>query len=118
MNKCKQHAARFHGGATLSRRFANGFTLTIAAVVALTSGSSVVLAQNPIPVINVPLVPGLKAPGAAKFTLTVNGTGFVSGAVVNWNGNARTTTFVNSTQVTASIEATDETDEAGAILES
>jgi hypothetical protein len=37
----------------------------------------------------------------------VNGTGFVSGAVVNWNGSARTTTFVNSSQVTAAITAAD-----------
>ena len=64
-------------------------------------------AQNPIPMINAPLVPGEKAPGSAAFTLTVNGTGFVSGATVNWNGNARTTTFFSSKQVTASITAAD-----------
>jgi len=62
---------------------------------------------NSVPTINNPLVPGQKAPGAAAFTLTVNGTGFVSGATVYWNGNARTTTFVKSSQVTASITAAD-----------
>jgi len=65
------------------------------------------LAVNAVPQINAPLVPGQKAPGAAAFTLTVNGTGFVSGATVNWNGSARTTTFVKSSQVTASITAAD-----------
>jgi len=40
-------------------------------------------------------------------TLTVNGTGFVNGLVVNWNGSPRATTFVNSTQVTAAITAAD-----------
>ena len=43
----------------------------------------------------------------AAFTLTVNGTGFVSGSVVNWNGSARTTTFVNSSQLMATIPASD-----------
>src|SRR5439155_661486 len=45
--------------------------------------------------------------GVAAFTLTVNGTNFVSNSVVNFNGSARTTTFVSSTQVTASISAAD-----------
>src|SRR5262249_775746 len=62
---------------------------------------------NPVPLINQPLVPDAVAPGGAGFTLTVNGTGFVSGSVVNWNGSARATTFVNSSQLTASILASD-----------
>jgi hypothetical protein len=37
----------------------------------------------------------------------VNGTGFVSGSVVNWNGSARTTNFVNVSQLTATILASD-----------
>jgi trimeric autotransporter adhesin len=41
------------------------------------------------------------------FTLTVNGANFVSGSVVDWNNSARATTFVSSTQLTASIPATD-----------
>src|SRR5436309_341319 len=46
--------------------------------------------------------------GDAAFTLTVNGTNFISGvSVVQFAGSARTTTFVNSTQLTASIPATD-----------
>jgi hypothetical protein len=35
-------------------------------------------AQAPVPLINQPLVPDATAPGGAAFTLTVNGTGFVS----------------------------------------
>ncbi len=54
-----------------------------------------------------PLVPSATAPGGAAFTLTVSGTGFVSGAVVNWNGTARTTTFVSASTVTAAISAGD-----------
>ena len=58
---------------------------------------------NPVPLINQPLVPDAIAPGGPEFTLTVNGTGFVSGSVVNWNGDARATIFVSDSQVTASI---------------
>jgi hypothetical protein len=45
--------------------------------------------------------------GDPAFTLTVNGTNFVSGSTVNFSGNARTTTFVSATQLTAAILATD-----------
>jgi len=37
----------------------------------------------------------------------VNGTGFVSGSVVKWNGSNRATTFVSSSRLKASIVATD-----------
>ena len=37
------------------------------------------------------------------FTLTVNGSGFVQGAVVRWNGSDRPTQFVSASQVTAEI---------------
>src|SRR5207253_11314145 len=43
----------------------------------------------------------------AAFTLTVNGTNFLSTSVVNFNGSAQTTTFVSATQLTASIPTTD-----------
>ena len=62
---------------------------------------------NPLPLINEPLVPTATAPGGPGFTLTVNGVGFVSGAVVYWNGGARLTTFVSSSQLTATIFAAD-----------
>ncbi len=62
---------------------------------------------NPIPLINDPLVPTSVAPGNPGFTLTVNGTGFVSDSVVKWNGNRRTTHFVSGSQLTATIPLTD-----------
>jgi hypothetical protein len=37
----------------------------------------------------------------------VNGTGFVSGSVVDWNGTALTTTFVNASQLSAMVAASD-----------
>jgi hypothetical protein len=45
--------------------------------------------------------------GAAATTLTVTGSNFESSAVVEWGGAALTTTFVSSTQLTATIPATD-----------
>lgn len=66
------------------------------------------LAQsNPVPFVNQPLVPTTTAPGGPSFTLTVNGTGFVSGASVKWNSAALATTFVSSSQVTATVPASD-----------
>jgi hypothetical protein len=47
------------------------------------------------------------AAGSGAFTLTVNGTNFVAGSTVQWNGAARATTFVSATQLTASIGASD-----------
>ena len=44
---------------------------------------------------------------SAGFTLTVNGTGFVSGASVYWNYAPLTTTYVSSTQLTALVPASD-----------
>src|SRR5258708_20012156 len=57
--------------------------------------------SNPVPFVNQPLVPATVAPGTSAFTLTGNGTGFVSGSVVNWNGIPTATTFVSSSQLTA-----------------
>jgi hypothetical protein len=39
--------------------------------------------------------------------LTVNGTGFTSGSVVNWNGSGLATTFVSGSQLTAIVPAVD-----------
>ena len=62
---------------------------------------------NPVPFLSLPLVPDAVAPGGAGFTLTVNGAGFFSGATVNFNGAALSTTFVNSRQLTAVVPSTD-----------
>jgi len=69
--------------------------------------SALSYAQAPVPFINLPLMPDATAPGGAQFTLTVNGTGFVSNSVVNWNGSALATQFVNGSQLTAIVPAAD-----------
>src|SRR2546426_8854314 len=83
------------------------FQLSVGSLVLLSIATGVAVAQNPVPLINQPLVPDAIKPGSVGFTLRVNGTGFVSGAVVKWNGNVRTTTFVSKSRLTASILSTD-----------
>jgi len=55
-----------------------------------------------IPVIT-ELVPNSAKAGSPAFILTVNGSGFNSDAIVNWNGSK--TTFVSGKQLTAAIPA-------------
>jgi hypothetical protein len=61
----------------------------------------------PVPAKLTSLSPSSASAGGPAFTLNVNGTDFVSGATVRWNGANRTTTFVSSTQLSAAISATD-----------
>lgn len=51
--------------------------------------------------------PSFTTVGSAATTLTVNGSGFDPAAVVNFNGNAKITTYVSPNQLTASIPAVD-----------
>lgn len=59
---------------------------------------------NPVPSLT-SISPNTAVAGAAATTLTVNGSNFVSGSVVNWNGSALTTTYVSATKLTASVSA-------------
>ena len=51
------------------------------------------------------LSPSSISAGAPGFKLTVNGSNFASASVVKWNGTALPTTFVNATQLTATLNA-------------
>ena len=62
--------------------------------------------NNPAPTIT-SLSPNSAVAGAAAFTLTVAGTNFLSSSAVQWNGSARPTMYVSSTQVQAQISAAD-----------
>src|ERR1017187_9833173 len=70
------------------------------------SGFTINAPSNPVPSIT-SLSPSSVTAGAGAFTLTVNGSGFVNGSVVKWNGTNRTTTYVSGTQVKAAIAAAD-----------
>jgi hypothetical protein len=106
-------------GTALSTTFVSATQLTAqvtASLIATAGTAAVTVLQNAAtsnsvnftiaagPVIT-SLSPSTATAGAAAFTLTVNGTGFVSGAVVQWNGTALNTTFVSATQLTAQVTA-------------
>ncbi|MFN0109326.1 MAG: hypothetical protein ACKVZH_10780 [Blastocatellia bacterium] len=71
-----------------------------------TSNSLNIDIVNPVPTVTT-ITPASAAVGGQGFNLTVNGTNFVPGATVQWNGANRVTTFVGSTQLTAQIPAQD-----------
>jgi hypothetical protein len=88
-------------------------TVTDAAGVTVVNGfmsiqvNSTAAPGNPVPFLNQPLVPTAVSPGASGFTLSVSGTGFVSGATVDFNGAPLATTFVNSEHLAALVPAAD-----------
>jgi hypothetical protein len=47
------------------------------------------------------------AAGSTGFTLTVNGSNFVSGSTVVWDTISLTTTYVSATQLTAAVATAD-----------
>ena len=71
---------------------------------------------NPVPTINGPVTPQAVVPGSNTFMLTVRGANFVPGAVVNWNGAARSTTYLSAAQVQAQIPASDVTAPGSALI--
>ena len=74
-------------------------------------GNRRVLEFDLTPPVSVPtlssLSPSSVAAGSPAFTLTVNGTDFVSGSIVRWDGSDRPTTYIDSTRLSAAIPAED-----------
>jgi hypothetical protein len=60
---------------------------------------------NPVPFLNQTLVPTSVAPGGAGLTLNAGGTGFVSGATVDFNGAPLTTSFIDGEHLSAIVPA-------------
>ena len=61
---------------------------------------------NPSPTLS-SISPANATAGGPSFTLTVTGANFISGSSVQWNGSARTTTYISSTQLQAIITSDD-----------
>ncbi len=72
------------------------------------SGASVftIVSTNPAPTI-AGIAPTGATAGGAAFSLTVNGSNFVSTSTVNWNGTALPTTFASASQLSAAVPASD-----------
>src|SRR5437660_834168 len=64
-------------------------------------------ALPPLPAIS-SLAPASAAAGAAAQTLVINGSGFVAGSTVTYNGVAHTATFVSATQLTIQLSTADQ----------
>ncbi len=62
--------------------------------------------QNARPTVQ-SITPPFTAAGRINLTLTIDGAGFVPGAVVRWNGAPRPTTFVSSTRLTVALPDSD-----------
>jgi len=71
-----------------------------------TSSATTFTIQNATPVAST-LSPSSAVAGGPAFELTVSGSGFASGATVQWNGASRPTTFVSSSALTAAIAVAD-----------
>ena len=71
-----------------------------------TSPSVTVAPLAPAPTVS-SLQPASAVAGTGPITLTVNGSGFTSTAVVRWNGADRATTFASTAQLRATIPAAD-----------
>ncbi|MDD1670988.1 MAG: lectin like domain-containing protein, partial [Methanomicrobiales archaeon] len=71
-----------------------------------TSPAKTFTINNPSPTLS-GISPSSKTAGSGAFILTVTGSNFVSGSTVRWNGGDRTTTFVSSSELRASIFASD-----------
>jgi hypothetical protein len=60
--------------------------------------------DNPVPVIT-ELSPSSANAGNPAFLLTVNGSNFINGSMILWNGTTLTTTWISSTQLTINIDS-------------
>ena len=81
------------------------YVLSVAAFAFLLASAA--HAANPVPTVTGPTHPQAVIPGHPDFSLTVYGANFLSGAVVNWNGSPRSTTFVSVRELQAKILASD-----------
>jgi hypothetical protein len=83
------------------------FTLECSGVGGSASRSVTVNAVNPPPPTINGMNPESVVVGGPGFTLTVDGSNFVAGSVVRWNGVNRATTLISASQLTATIPAED-----------
>lgn len=102
--------------AALNRWGANGFAFAVAGSMPVPATGQVILfrssiafaapSTNPAPVLNT-LSTSTVSAGSLGFVLGLQGSGFVPGSVVQWNGSALATTLVTATQLTAVVPAAD-----------
>jgi hypothetical protein len=75
-----------------------------------TASVTLVVTAYPVPVIS-SMSPAFTSAGGSAFTLTIAGTGFVSGSTAYWGTTSLVTTYVSATQLTAQVTASSITTE-------
>ena len=85
---------------------AGSLSITVTTASSGTSAPLTFTVNNPVPSL-ASISPSTAAAGGAAFTLTVSGSNFVNGSVIQVNGSSRSTAFVSGTQLSASIPASD-----------
>jgi hypothetical protein len=70
------------------------------------SSSSSSTPPNPVPGL-ASISPTSASAGSSALALAVTGSNYIAGSVVRWNGSARTTTYISSTQLNAAITGDD-----------
>jgi hypothetical protein len=63
--------------------------------------------QNPVPTVSAILPSEIAVGYASPLTLTLSGSGFISSSIVDWQSTALATTYVSSSELTATIPASD-----------
>ncbi len=109
--KTRSSTITFVGGPprSLIRWGTDGLAFLTPNLVVIVRGAAVIppsTTEKPVPTI-ASLSPSSAAAGAPNLVLVVNGTGFVRGSTVQWNGSERATTFVSSTELDAYVPASD-----------
>ena len=80
--------------------------ISAAAVTCVRTGTITISGLNPAPVLT-SLNPNNRLVNSGEFTLTAIGSNFAPTSVVRWNGQNRVTNFVSSTELSATIPASD-----------
>ncbi len=93
---------KYLGSARGMARGLFGRLLLLGSVVATTMSQ-----VAPVPFLEQPLVPTTAAPGTTDLSLVVNGSGFVSGASITWNGVSLATKVASGSQLSATVPAAD-----------
>jgi hypothetical protein len=75
-----------------------------------------ILVGGGLTLVYVSLQPSFLDAGSAAFALTVNGSEFLSGDTVEWNGVPLTTTYVSSSKLTAKVSAAEVADAGSAAV--
>ena len=99
-------AAGAAAGTTISGNVTNVSGSATTQNVALSGSVTATPTPNPVPTIT-GLSPATAVAGSGDFTLTVNGTNFVSSSTATFNGISRTVAYVSATQLTVAVLAAD-----------